>query len=101
MFNTFYFQPSYAIAVFILKLVCSYILQGQIISSSGYNANYGDISLTFVVEGYEDISLGLNGFGVGLDLGITYDLSNVLTEGLVVSASLKYQTVFKEALSKG
>lgn len=58
-----------------------------------------------VVEGYEDISLGLNGFGVGLDLGITYDLSNVLTEGLVVSASLNdlgfmnWKKVSKAAIS--
>lgn len=40
------------------------------------------------VDGYDDVSVGLNGFGMGLDLGVTYDLSNVLTEGLVVSASL-------------
>lgn len=41
-----------------------------------------------VVDGYDDISFGLNGFGMGLDLGVTYDLSNVVTEGLVVSASV-------------
>lgn len=40
------------------------------------------------VDGYDDISVGLNGFGAAIDLGVTYDLSNVLTEGLVVSASV-------------
>lgn len=40
------------------------------------------------VDGYENITPGVNGFGMGLDLGITYDFSNVLTEGLVVSASV-------------
>ena len=40
------------------------------------------------VNGLDDISVGLNGFGMGIDLGATYDLSNVLTKGLVVSASL-------------
>lgn len=40
------------------------------------------------VDGYKDPSAGLNGFGMGIDLGVTYDLSNVLTKGLVVSASL-------------
>lgn len=41
-----------------------------------------------VVNGYEDISAGLQGFGMGLDLGATYDFSELLTPGLVVSASL-------------
>ncbi|MBO5864429.1 MAG: hypothetical protein J6Q73_00050 [Bacteroidaceae bacterium] len=41
-----------------------------------------------VVDGYDDISVGLQGFGMGLDLGATYDLSNCVTKGLVVSASL-------------
>ena len=40
------------------------------------------------VDGYDNMTAGLNGFGLGLDLGVTYDLSNVLTEGLIVSASL-------------
>lgn len=40
------------------------------------------------IDGYDDISVGLNGFGAAIDLGVTYDLSNVLTEGLVVSASV-------------
>lgn len=31
-----------------------YTLKGQIIESDGLNAQYGDISVTFVVEGYED-----------------------------------------------
>lgn len=41
-----------------------------------------------VVDGYEDIAAGLHGFGMGIDLGATYDLSEVLADGLVVSASV-------------
>ena len=41
-----------------------------------------------VVDGYDDAALGVNGVGAGIDLGVEYDLSNVLVEGLVVSASL-------------
>ncbi len=35
----------------------TYTLMGQIIESDGYNSQYGDISVTFVVEGYEDYPL--------------------------------------------
>lgn len=35
----------------------TYTLMGQIISSDGYNEKYGDISVTFVVEGYEDFPI--------------------------------------------
>ena len=41
-----------------------------------------------VIDGYEDVAAGLHGFGMGIDLGATYDLSNVLLEGLSVSASI-------------
>ncbi|MBQ5889227.1 MAG: hypothetical protein IIW77_08160 [Bacteroidaceae bacterium] len=42
-----------------------------------------------MLEGFgENIVPGLNGLGMGIDLGVTYDLSNVLTKGLVVSASI-------------
>lgn len=41
-----------------------------------------------VVDGIGDIQTGMTGFGLGLDLGATYDLSNVLTKGLIVSASV-------------
>lgn len=41
-----------------------------------------------VVDGYDDIKAGLQGFGMGVDLGATYDFSGVLVDGLVVSASL-------------
>lgn len=41
-----------------------------------------------VIDGYEDVAAGLHGFGLGIDLGATYDLSNVLLEGLSVSASV-------------
>ena len=40
------------------------------------------------VNGYRGVSPGLNGFGMGLDLGASYDLSDVLVEGLSVSAAL-------------
>jgi hypothetical protein len=40
------------------------------------------------VDGYDDVTPGLNGFGMGIDLGATYDLSDVLTEGLTLSAAL-------------
>ena len=32
----------------------TYTLKGQIIESDGYNSKYGDISVTIVVEGYEE-----------------------------------------------
>ena len=32
----------------------TYTLMGQIIESDGYNSQYGDINVTFVVEGYEE-----------------------------------------------
>jgi len=35
----------------------TWTLKGQIIASQGYNAQYGDISVTIVVEGYEDFPL--------------------------------------------
>lgn len=40
------------------------------------------------VDGYDDVSVGLNGFGMGLDLGVTWDLGDVLLKGLSVSAAL-------------
>lgn len=41
-----------------------------------------------VIDGYDNISVGLQGFGMGLDLGATYDFSELFAPGLVVSASL-------------
>lgn len=41
-----------------------------------------------VVDGYDDVKVGLQGFGLGTDLGVTYDFTNVLVDGLVVSASV-------------
>ena len=35
----------------------THTLKGKIVSSQGYNAEYGDISLTIVVEGYEDFPI--------------------------------------------
>lgn len=46
------------------------------------------ISGKTVIDGYEDIAVGMHGFGMGIDLGATYDLSEVLTDGLTVSASI-------------
>ena len=40
------------------------------------------------VDGYDNVSVGATGKGFGIDLGAVYDLSNVVTKGLVVSASL-------------
>lgn len=41
-----------------------------------------------VVTGYENIGIGVQGIGGGLDLGAAYDFSDILTDGLIVSASL-------------
>jgi hypothetical protein len=39
------------------------------------------------VDGYDDFTVGLNGFGVGVDLGATYDMKE-LVDGLKLSAAL-------------
>ena len=65
--------------------------QGKANIGIGGKFKYSDsrkINGNYVVNGYDDPSLGMTGFGMGVDLGAVYDLSNVLTEGLVVSASL-------------
>ena len=41
-----------------------------------------------IIAGYEDAAAGLHGFGMGIDLGATYDMSEVLLDGLTVSASV-------------
>lgn len=41
-----------------------------------------------IIDGYDDVSVGLQGYGLGFDIGATYDLSDVLVEGLSASASL-------------
>lgn len=46
------------------------------------------ISGKTIIDGYEDVAVGMRGFGMGIDLGATYDLSEVLTDGLIVSASI-------------
>ena len=57
------------------------------------------------IDGYDDVAIGMNGFGMGIDLGATYDLSDVLTDGLSVSAALndigylKWKKVAKAAIS--
>ena len=47
---------AYALAVG-ATLDGTWTLKGQIISSDGYNSQYGDISVTIVVEGYEDFPI--------------------------------------------
>lgn len=41
-----------------------------------------------MIDGYDDVSVGLHGFGMGVDLGVEYDFSELLLNGLSVSASL-------------
>lgn len=42
-----------------------------------------------VIDGYEDATAGLQGFGLGADLGVTYDFHHLpVLKGLKVSASL-------------
>ncbi len=41
-----------------------------------------------MVMGYRGAELGVQGFGLGVDLGATYDFSDILLDGLTVSASL-------------
>ncbi len=41
-----------------------------------------------VIDGYDDVAVGLQGFGIGTDLGVTYDFSEVLLKGLSISASV-------------
>lgn len=65
--------------------------QGSANVSFGGDFKYSDnrmINGTKAVNGYDDPSLGVNGFGMGIDFGAVYDLSNVLTKGLIVSASV-------------
>lgn len=39
------------------------------------------------LNGYDGAKLGIQGFGLGVDLGFEYDLGNIGTEGLVMSVS--------------
>lgn len=41
-----------------------------------------------MVNNYENPALGIHGIGFGADLGFTYDLTNLGTKGLVISASV-------------
>lgn len=77
--------------------------KGSLSATYGGNFTYGEDGM---LEGFGDqITPGLNGFGMGIDLGFTYDLSNVLTKGLVVSASvtdlgyMKWRNVSKAAFA--
>lgn len=46
------------------------------------------INNQYAVVGYDHFDPGIQGFGLGLDFGATYDLSDVLLKGLTVSASV-------------
>ena len=62
--------------------------KGEAEIACGGNWEYSDektISGKTVVDGYDDASAGMNGFGIGVDLGDTYDFSDI---GLTVSASV-------------
>ena len=41
-----------------------------------------------MINGVKDIVPGLNGLGMGVDLGVSYDMSDVLVKGLTISASI-------------
>ncbi len=41
-----------------------------------------------LVDGYDDVKVGLHGFGMGVDLGASYDFSNLGVKGLTASASI-------------
>lgn len=41
-----------------------------------------------VIDGYDDVSFGLHGFGMGIDMGASYDFSALGVKGLSASASI-------------
>lgn len=41
-----------------------------------------------MLNGYDGAKFGIRGFGLGVDLGFEYDLTNIGTEGLVMSVSI-------------
>ncbi len=57
------------------------------------------------VSGYDDVAVGVNGYGFGVDLGVTYDFSNILTKGLKFSFAvndigfISWKNVAKAAVS--
>ena len=55
------------------------------ISAMGMKLEYDEDG---AISGMGGFTPGLSGIGVGADLGIVYDFSNVLTEGLILSASV-------------
>ena len=46
------------------------------------------ISGKTVIDGYDDVAVGLHGFGIGTDLGVTYDFSELFLKGLTASLSV-------------
>lgn len=46
------------------------------------------ISGKSMVDGYEDMAAGVNGFGAGVDLGAVYEFNTGVLDGLILSASL-------------
>ena len=59
--------------------------KGSAAAAAGLKLSYDENG---VYESMDGVKIGLNGLGFGVDLGAVYDLSNVLTKGLVVSASV-------------
>ena len=60
--------------------------QGRVAASVlGTSFTYNDNG---VIEGFGSFTPELSNLGFGIDLGATYDFSNVLTKGLILSASL-------------
>lgn len=59
--------------------------KGALSAAYGGNFTYDENGM---LNGFGNIVPGMNGWGLGLDLGFTYDLSDVLTKGLIVSASV-------------
>lgn len=51
------------------------------------HSNEKSVNGKTVIDGYDDISVGLNGFGAGVDLGAVYEFKGVL-DGLTLSASV-------------
>lgn len=66
----------------------------------GAQFNYDENGM---INSFKEVVPGLNGLGVGVDLGFTYDFSNTFAKGLIISASvtdLGYMT-WKNVLKLG
>lgn len=72
------------------------------LSMMGVKATYGEDGF---IDGFDGFTPGLSGLGCGADLGVTYDFSNVLTKGLILSVAvndlnyIKWNSVSKAGIS--